>query len=120
MTRSVLTLFALMLASQLADAQTLVQCEDDSECVTAVARWSSPTTGSPVDFYRLELRMELDTVWELVWVGSDTFMTGVWPSNNRIRVQGVDSLGRAGLYSEPSDLFIYPNKIAQIWLSDTR
>jgi hypothetical protein len=90
-----LLIAVLMLASVTVSAQTTV--------MPTTYSWTAPTTGSPVHHYIVSLKAG-EAAW--VTVGTPTAPTYMVPCVpgvvNIVRVQGVDSAGRIGLWSDPS------------------
>lgn len=73
-----------------------------------VYRWDAPADGSPVAHYVGELEVNGEvTVLEYI---PDQEVVTPWPDRGtlRLRVAGVDSLGRQGDWSEWSVLFVDP------------
>jgi hypothetical protein len=66
-------------------------------------KWTSPTVGSPVQHYVVQL-MTYGGQWSTIGSAPDTTYTVpcVVGSINFVRVAGVDALGRQGLFSDSS------------------
>ncbi len=66
--------------------------------------WTAPTSGSPVDHYIVEHRMDGGGWTEIANVGSNTYtLTATIGRSHQIRVAGVDAQGHQGPYSVASD-----------------
>jgi hypothetical protein len=70
-------------------------------------QWTAPTTGSPVDHYVVEHSVD-GGAWTQIAAavtGNSYTLAATVGVSHRIRVAGVDALGRQGTFSLPSDAY---------------
>jgi len=68
--------------------------------------WAEPTTGSEVAYYEIELAVD-DGSWEPFGTAITPALTSEMPyGSSVVRVRGVDSFGRVGPWSQPSEPFV--------------
>jgi hypothetical protein len=68
--------------------------------------WTPPTTGTPVEYYEVELMVN-DGDWQPFGTSIVPTLTTEMPvGTSLVRVRGVDEFGRAGGWSESSEPFI--------------
>jgi hypothetical protein len=67
-------------------------------------RWTAPTEGSPVEHYVVQLKVDETGTWGTVGSAPDTtYSVPCVPGKlNWVRVAGVDSFGRQGIFSDSS------------------
>ncbi len=94
----ILGALSLMLVQGAALAQTEV---------TVDYSWSAPTTGSPVDHYVIQHSVNSGDWTQIATSASNTYtLTATVGDSHRIRVAGVDSQARQGVFSVPSDAYV--------------
>jgi hypothetical protein len=96
-TRLVLSVCFLLILAVPASAQTVAN---------ATASWGTPAYGTPVDHYVLQLSTN-DGPWITTTTSSNNSVVIELSSadEHRIRVAGVDTQGRQGPYSIPSNSY---------------
>jgi len=97
-----LTMFTVLLAVLLPAASSLAQTE-----VQVNYSWTAPTTGTPVDFYKVQHSVNGGNWTEVGTSNDNTFtLTATVGQSHQIRVRGVDDQDREGPWSEASDPYL--------------
>ncbi len=66
--------------------------------------WSAPTTGSPVAYYIVQHSVNGGAYVQVAEVGTPSYtLAADYDQEHRIRVAGVDALGRQGTFSVASE-----------------
>lgn len=90
-----LLVLGISLAAGAAQAQTTMD---------VAYQWTAPTTGAAVDHYIVEHSVDGGAWTQVASVATNTYtLTAEVGVSHRVRVAGVDALGRQGVYSDPSD-----------------
>jgi hypothetical protein len=77
-----------------------------ARAITVTYTWTEPTTGTPVVYYEVGLRVNSGD-WESFGTTINPTLTQDMPVGvSLIRVRGVDEFGRAGVWSTESEPFI--------------
>jgi len=72
--------------------------------VDVTYQWTAPTTGSPAVSYVVQLRADGGTWTTIANVASNAYtLDATYGVSHELRVAGVDSQGRQGIWSEASD-----------------